>query len=152
MRVSRRRGVVTLRLDEVEVQALQGLLDEMDDVLDAMTRDDEVTQRLFPNGHRTDQEAAEQFRELTEEGLRELRRVRYGTVRAALPVPAGAIAIEDPTPWLTTLNDLRLALGTRLGVTEDEPDIDPDSALVPMWQLYFWLTSLQDSLVRAAMR
>ena len=36
-------------------------------------------------------------------------------------------APDDVQAWLGVLNDTRLVLGTRLGVTEDEPDIDPDA-------------------------
>ena len=51
------------------------------------------------------------------------------------------------------LNDLRLALGTRLGVTEDEPtDIDPADPRAQSWAVYYWLTALQDALVQTAMR
>ena len=51
------------------------------------------------------------------------------------------------------LNDLRLALGTRLGVTEDEPaDIDPADPRAQIWAVYCWLPTLQDGLVQTAMR
>jgi hypothetical protein len=154
MKVSRRRGVIRLNLEPIEAQILSQLLDELDELVDTMSPEDESTQRLFPSGHRDDDEAAQQFRELTESGLRELRRVRYGVIRAALPLEGGTVEIteDDRTSWLTTLNDLRLALGTRLGVSEDEPELDPAGEQAPAWSLYYWLTGLQDSLVRAAMR
>jgi hypothetical protein len=40
-------------------------------------------------------------------------------------------------------------LGTRLGVTEDEPDIDPDSPDAGAFNVYFWLTHLQGELIDA---
>jgi hypothetical protein len=152
MRVSRKKGVIRLSLDAVEVDVLGRFLDELDELVDAMIVDDEPTRRLFPNGHHDDEDAARQFRELTEQGLRELRQVRYGLIRAALPSGGGTVEIgpEEETSWLTTLNDVRLALGTRIGVTEEEPDVAGDDA--PAWALYYWLTALQDSLVKAAMR
>jgi hypothetical protein len=48
------------------------------------------------------------------------------------------------------LNDARLALGTRLEVTE-EHDIDnvpEDDPLFVAWNVYGWLTSLQGELVQ----
>ena len=154
MRVSRRRGGIRLTLDEVEATVLGQLLDELDELVESMQPDDEPTRRLFPNGHREDPEAAQQFRELTQESLRELRRVRYGVIRAVLPWGGGTIEIgpDEQTPWLTTINDLRLALGTRIGVTEDESEFDAGAEDARAWALYHWLTALQDSLVRAAMR
>ena len=53
---------------------------------------------------------------------------------------------EELESWLGALNDLRLVLGTRLGVTEqtyDEPPRDPGLAL------YGWLTWLEGTIVEA---
>jgi hypothetical protein len=51
-----------------------------------------------------------------------------------------------------TLNDLRLALGTRLGVTaEDDPD-DPAFHADGGRLLYHWLTWFQDALVATVLR
>jgi hypothetical protein len=48
------------------------------------------------------------------------------------------------------LNDLRLALGTRLGITEDDDHVveRPDDPRV----VYYWLTGIQDAVVQALMR
>lgn len=57
--------------------------------------------------------------------------------------------------WLGTLNDLRLTMGTRLEVSDDEdselyrlPDSDPRKPLV---MAYLWLGALQESLVETLM-
>jgi hypothetical protein len=50
------------------------------------------------------------------------------------------------------LNDLRLALGTRLGITEDDdPDLDPVDPAAQSRVIYYWLTALQDSVVQGLM-
>ena len=49
--------------------------------------------------------------------------------------------------WLGVLNDTRLVLGTRLGVTEDEPDIDLDAPEARSYAVYYWLTGLQGDLI-----
>jgi hypothetical protein len=50
---------------------------------------------------------------------------------------------EAADRWLRVLNDLRLALGTRLGVTEQDELDDQEPAV----QLYHWLSAVQDLLV-----
>jgi hypothetical protein len=155
MRVTRRRGSPRIALESVEVAVLNTLLDELDELIDGMDPTDASTRRLFPAGYRDDPDAESDFRELTEQTLREARTERYGLMRAVLPEGGGLIEVdaEDAHLWLTVLNDMRLALGTRLGVTEDRPLVasndGPDAAAVA---IYDWLTTLQDSLVHALMR
>lgn len=51
--------------------------------------------------------------------------------------------------WLAALNDLRLVLGVRLGVTETtryDPE-DSDAQAAQMYLVYDWLTYLQDRLL-----
>lgn len=68
---------------------------------------------------------------------------------------AGAVLTlkpEESKQWLGALNDLRLAIGTRLEVTDDDdsselyalPDEDPRK---PMVMAYLWLGGLQETLV-----
>jgi hypothetical protein len=55
--------------------------------------------------------------------------------------------------WIRTLNDVRLALGVRLDIT-DEGDAEELAEQVPVSQefgVYNWLTGLQDTLVRRLM-
>ena len=48
--------------------------------------------------------------------------------------------------WIRVLNDLRLALGTRLGITEDDDDeLDESDPQVAPRARYCWLTALQDA-------
>jgi len=58
---------------------------------------------------------------------------------------------EEAQAWLRVLNDLRLALGTRLELTEDDHDrfrgLDENDPRYPMIVTYDWLTQLQDGLV-----
>ncbi|MFN8199821.1 MAG: DUF2017 family protein, partial [Nakamurella multipartita] len=55
--------------------------------------------------------------------------------------------------WSSALNDVRLALGVRLQITEDDsppPGVDdPDSPQAAMYATYRWLSAVQDSLVSA---
>ncbi len=58
-----------------------------------------------------------------------------------------ALTPDDVQAWLGVLNDTRLVLGTRLGVTEEEPDIDPDAPEARGYAIYYWLTALQGDLI-----
>ena len=60
---------------------------------------------------------------------------------------------EEAQSWLGTLNDLRLTLGSRLGIEEDNHDdfleLPEDDPMFALFHIYDWLTYLQDTLVRA---
>ena len=49
--------------------------------------------------------------------------------------------------WLGVLNDTRLVLGTRLGVTEEERQIADDDPNTAAFAVYYWLTWLQGELI-----
>lgn len=154
MRIARRRGVIRMQLEQVESALLDTLLDDLDGAIGTLPLNDPVRQRLFPAGYQDD-DAAGEFRELTESSLRDSKTQRVGQCRAELPDGAGTLELsaEDAERWLTVLNDLRLAIGTRLEITEDEPmEVDPASSDAQTRAVYHWLTALQDSLVNAAMR
>ena len=115
---------------------------------------DPVLARLLPDGYTDDPEAAAEFRRYTEYDL------RMGKMSAAAIVldtleSGGAVRLDaaQAHEWMRVLNDLRLAIGTRLDVDEDYeavadtlPDDDP---LRSLYAVYEWLTWMQDSLVSA---
>ena len=117
--------------------------------------DDPVLARLLPDGYREDTEAAGEFRRFTEEDLRSGKVAAARTVLDTLPEQGGKIELseQDAQIWLRALNDVRLALGVRLEITEDiadrSQDLDPaDPRSAYLW-VYDWLTYLQETLVRA---
>lgn len=125
--------------------------------------EDAVLARLLPNAYADDGDSAE-FRRYTETGLRDQKVANAEVVLRGLGEPegddeAGGQVTVRPSPdeaqaWLKTLTDLRLALGTRLGV-EDEGDEARFDALPSedparyVHQLYLWLGWLQETLVHA---
>jgi Domain of unknown function (DUF2017) len=120
--------------------------------------DDPVLARLLPDAYRNDPDAAGEFRRYTEQGLRSGKLAAAQTVLATLPAEGGQVRLgpEDAQAWLRALNDVRLAIGTVLGITEDYEDelqqaswADPRSAYL---EVYHWLGYVQDSLVRALSR
>lgn len=117
--------------------------------------DDPVLARLLPDAYADDAEAAGDFRRFTEQELRDGKAAAARTVLATLPEDGGRIRLSDEEGqvWLRALNDVRLALGVRLSITEDfdarAADLDPaDPRSAYMW-IYDWLTFLQETLVRA---
>ena len=151
-RVARGRDVVA-RLDPAEAQIVGLLLDQLEQLLDADdVRDDAVLQRLFPDGHRGDAGIAADYRDLTEESLRAGKADDLATVRATLPPDGGEVRLDtdQAAAWLRSTNDIRLALGVRLDVTEDtEPPEDPAGEEGQQLAVYYWLTAVQGSLVDA---
>lgn len=68
-----------------------------------------------------------------------------------LPTSGGKIALtpEQAEAWLMGLNDVRLALGTTLGIDADTPEVLEDGdPRAPHLDVYHWLTWMQDSLVQ----
>jgi hypothetical protein len=150
-----RGGDVVARLDPAEAGILGLLLDQLDQLLAADDEDvagDPVMARLFPEGHRGDPELAADYRELTESSLRSGKADDLATMRATLPPDGGEVRLDadQAGSWLRTTNDLRLALGTRLDVSEDtEPPDEVTGERDQQLAVYYWLTALQGSLVDA---
>jgi hypothetical protein len=154
MRPFRARGAeVVARFDPAEAGVLGLLLDQLEQLLDAdSVAEDPVLQRLFPDGHRGDPDIAADYRDLTEESLRSGKADDLATVRASLPATGGEVRLDHElaAAWLRTTNDVRLALGVRLDITEDtEPPDDPAEDEGQQLAVYYWLTAVQGSLVDA---
>jgi Domain of unknown function (DUF2017) len=131
---------------------------------------DPVVLRLLPDGYRDDDDAATEFRRFTERSLREAKVDSAATMLASLEavgVPADS-AKEDVSKrekirlrldrtqaeaWLRTLTDLRLALGTRLGVEEGDEEhweaLDDGDPRRHIHDVYEWLGWVQETLVSA---
>jgi hypothetical protein len=164
---------VRIRLEAEEALLLRALMEQMlellgegpasDDALASMgiletaaKPDDPVLERLFPDAYQEDGEAAREFRRYTEMGLRDGKREAARTVLSSLSSGPGSTDVvideEQAQIWLRALNDVRLALGTRLDITEEwyeeAADLDPRDPRTPMFAAYDWLTMLQESLVR----
>jgi hypothetical protein len=117
--------------------------------------EDPVLARLLPDGYRDDPEAAGEFRKYTEQSLRSAKQRAAQEMLDTLPDEGGRIQLtqEQALSWLKALNDVRLALGVRLGVTEDFEEqwakLKPDDPHWSAFEVYAWLGAVQESLVRA---
>lgn len=128
--------------------------------------EDPVLLRLFPTAYEEDPEAAGEFRRYTEPTLRETKQkhsmLLVDTLEdAGLPEEIDDASIvldvelDEPTAlgWLLSLNDLRLAVATRLGVTEGDEEfwesLPHDDPRAPAHEIYEWMGWLQETLVAA---
>lgn len=138
-----------------ELAAMTGMTDSPELADDAELPDDPVLARLLPDAYSDDPEASGEFRRYTEPGLRSGKAAAARTVLATLPPSGGRVRLTEPEAqaWLRALNDVRLALGTRLGVTDDfdeqVADMGTDDPRSPYVGVYQWLAYLQESLVQA---
>ncbi|MFE9332431.1 DUF2017 domain-containing protein [Streptomyces sp. NPDC006925] len=105
-----------------------------------------------------DRAASAEFRRYTENDLRAHKRAAGLAVVRALdgltPGERGAVLTltpEQSQQWLGALNDLRLAIGTRLEVSDDSDDelyrLPDSDERKPMVMAYLWLGGLQETLV-----
>jgi hypothetical protein len=121
----------------------------------AQTPEDPVLARLLPDAYSDDPEAAGEFRKYTEPALRSAKYAVGKQLLDTLPEAGGRIRLshEEALSWLKALNDVRLALGVRLGVTEEfEQDwakLKPDDPQWTAYEVYAWLGAVQVSLVQA---
>ena len=117
--------------------------------------DDPILARLFPDGYSGDEQASGEFRRYTEHGLRSGKMAAAQTVLDTLPEDGGKVELsqEQAQAWLRSLNDIRLALGVQLDVTEDMRAMQQRAAqggpqAAGLW-IYDWLSALQETLVHA---
>jgi hypothetical protein len=116
--------------------------------------DDPVLARLLPDFASSSEEDAEEvssaLRSVREPELIEAKQAAIATVLATCPAGGGRVELAraQAEEWLAAVNDVRLALGVALEVTEDMPEQLPaDDPRADHLPVYHWLTWLQDSLV-----
>lgn len=151
-----------------------GSVGELEQLLDSITLqfsgpttapEDPVLARLFPTAYADDEESAADFRRFTESTLRQGKAAAAATVIDCLE-EAGLgdepedgvfidVELDPPTAqtWLRSFTDMRLAIGTRLEVEEDDEDywesLSAEDPRGPVHDIYLWLGYLQETLVAA---
>ena len=144
-----REGSFRLRLSDGERELLRALPAELEEVLGSEAEDPSL-RRLFPPAYERDEESEAEYRRLMAGELLEGRQAALRLVRET----AGRerLTAEELDAWLRALNDLRLVLGTKLGVTEDMYGAELDPAHPQAYELsvYGYLSWLQEQLVAAA--
>ena len=149
---------VRVRLAHDEVAVLRGLPDQLRSVL-GEGGDEPINQRLFPPAYldvadiEHDTEYHRLMRDdLVKEKLTNLDLVTDTLARGSTSVRRWTIELtdEEATAWLGVLNDLRLALGVRLDITEDfDGDVDDADPRAPALRLLSYLGWLEEQLLDA---
>ncbi|MFC7450940.1 DUF2017 domain-containing protein [Rhodococcus daqingensis] len=91
------------------------------------------------------------LRSLHEPEIIDAKLAAGSVILQTVPAEGGKVSLtpEQADAWLAGLNDVRLALGTTIGIDADTPDeLDPDDPRAPHLDVYHWLTWMQDSLVQ----
>jgi hypothetical protein len=144
-----RDGDFRLRLSDGERELLTSLPAELTALIEADPADPEL-RRLFPPAYEDDEESEVEFHRLMHEELLAGRREALQVL--AESARSDRLSSEQLDAWLRALTDLRLALGTRLGVTEETYDreIDPDDPRAFELSVFAYLSWLQEHAVAAA--
>jgi hypothetical protein len=146
-RIKRKRdGSIELRLSEEEAEVLAHVTEQLREALSADS-DAPALRRLFPPAYVDDDEKEAGFKALARDELLEARLAALDDVDAALADPR--MDAERANAFMRSCNALRLVLGTRLDVSEDDHRVDPDDPDAPVWALYYFLSSLVGEMVEA---
>jgi hypothetical protein len=150
-RLGRDRYRVTL--PDRERELLQSLVPQLRELLATGSADgDPSLIRLFPTAYPDDPERDAGYHALVRDELLEKRFASLDVLESTLDASRTGREVtgDELSAWMRALNDLRLVLGTRLDVTEDDDNrVDPDDPDAPVWAVYHYLAMLLTLIVDA---
>ena len=137
-----RSGTYEVNLDDTERTLLRVLPGELRAKF--ANPDDPDLRRLFPPAYSDDEDRDDEYQRLMQDDLVS----RHGESLQVLEQTAEATELseEQTLQWLNALNQVRLVLGTRLDVSEDDDPSDPGG---PERQAYYFLGALQELVIDA---
>ena len=109
--------------------------------------DDPALWRLFPDAYPDDPDHASFYRLVARDQLVGVKQEALEVVQRT--ARADVLTEDELEQWMRALNSVRLAVGTRLGASEDAPTVAADDPDAPLWQLYEVLGVLVGSIVEA---
>ena len=133
-------------LGDQERALLGELVEQLRTLLEATT-DDPTVRRLFPTAYIEDPELDQAYQVLARDELLERRLAALGATTATLHDTE--LDLAGLSAWSATVNDLRLVLGTRLDVSEEQVLPAPDDPDAPAYAVYAWLTEVLDGIIQA---
>ncbi len=138
-----------VRLSAREREALRTLPPQLRELLqEEDPSSDEAVARLFPPAYRDDPIRNLEYEHVASGELLGGRLTSLDTMERTLDAPS--LTEEELLAWLGVVNDSRLVLGTRLGVTEESTErdfrSDPQAAT---YGLYVYLSWLLEAIVDA---
>jgi len=141
-----REGRYKLALPDEERTLVANLVAQLGELL-TETTDDPSVRRLFPTAYHDDPERDREYQQLVRDELLGRRLAALATVGATRE--ANELDRSQLTAWMTALNDLRLVLGTRLDVSEEAVELEPDDPEAPAYAVYGYLSYLLGEVVDA---
>jgi Domain of unknown function (DUF2017) len=112
------------------------------------------SERNHPAGSATTESLNAALRSLHEPEILAAKREAGDRVLKTMPGGGGRfeLSLDDANAWIAAVNDIRLALGTMLGIGPDGPERLPDDhPMAGHLDVYQWLTVMQEYLVLALM-
>ena len=163
------RSLVKSMLDMLDDRESSAPADELEEITGIRAGNpqrppDATMRRLLPDFFRSERNhpagsaAAESLnaalRSLHEPEIIEAKREACERVLRTMPAGGGRFELtaDDANAWISAVNDVRLALGTMLGIGPGGPEPVPDDhPLAGHHDVYQWLTVMQEYLVLALM-
>lgn len=111
-------------------------------------------QSPLPDGSAAADTVNSALRSLYEPAIIDAKRNAAQRLLATCPVGGGSFELteDDANAWIAAVNDIRLALGTMLGIGPEGPDrLPPGHPMAAHLDVYQWLTVLQEYLVLSLM-
>lgn len=142
-----RAGVYRIEMDEASRRNLRSLMEQFLAVL--ADPGSPVLHRLFPPAYSAPGDVAlqDEYRRLMQEDLVERRRAECQAVMES--AESSQLSEEQLLAWSRAINSIRLALGTYLDVSEDDPLRAPQNN--EEWA-YQWLSLLLEEAIEAMSR
>jgi hypothetical protein len=151
--IDRTPSGLSIDLEGDEALLLKRLVDEMELLLrDEQAPGDPVMKRLFPDAHDNPVDQAK-YKELMGDSLAAGKRAALAKMKESLTEGGDDRVLLDGDAveaWLSTINDMRLAIGTRLDVTEEvmSAELDPNDPETGTLAVLHWLGWVQEAVLR----
>ncbi len=165
-RVKRTKRGVVMSFEPTEVAILEDLVGQVRTALTGGVPDhgsDPIRDRLFPRAYvdPTEDRAERDFQSVVHDDLVQAKSAAIEALVTGLhshrTKKGGSEITLDPAgmeTWLGALNDVRLALGAAIGLTDDrdpDADLDPDDPRAAVFVVLDWLGYLQSELLDVMM-
>ncbi|MFA9445238.1 DUF2017 family protein [Egicoccus sp. AB-alg6-2] len=155
-RAFKRQGeTIRMQLEPVEVELLHSVRDGLRESLLGGDHDDPIVRRLFPTAVSGDEQADHELRRLLYDDLLQARLVGLEELTSLLDRGVEhrghlrvRLTAEEAALVLGVINDLRLAIGARIGIEDlERDDVDPEDPVAYRLAVMDHLAWLQEQLL-----
>ncbi len=138
-------GQISVRLDETMRALIKQVAEELREVL--LVEDPELTRRLYPTAYPDDDALEDGYQEVVHDQL--LMQRLDGIDQLQASIDDEEISLDTADAWMNTINQIRLVLGTKLDVGEEQVDIDQDDPESTSYVIYQVLSHILEELTSA---